>query len=451
MIQPAVPKGTRDFPPEVLRKRQFILDKIRSTFELYGFQPLETPSIENLSTLEGKYGEEGDKLIFRILDNGDILEKAKQAKDSRELASLVSSKALRYDLTIPFARFVVMNQHQLVFPFRRYQMQPVWRADRPQKSRYREFYQCDADIIGTPSLLCEVELLQLMDSVLVSLGIGDFTLKVNHRGILAGLAALTGRPEMLPDITTAIDKMDKIGWEGVHQELLVKGMDEKALLILSSFLQMQGTNAEILTHLNTLFPKGSPGHDGVASLSSILGNFTAETGSRIQIGLSLARGLSYYTGTIIEAKPPDAVKTGSIGGGGRYDNLTGLFGLRGISGVGISFGVDRIYDVMEALGLFKADTGRSTRVLLLNLGEAYLEKSMTLLQQLRDRGLPSEIYPDQVKMEKQLRYADKNHIPFAIIIGESELQGGKVSVKNLSTGTQELMAEQAVLDFSFER
>ncbi len=449
MIQPSIPKGTRDFPPAVMRKRQFILDTIRVIFERYGFQPLETPSMENLATLEGKYGEEGDQLMFRVLDNGEILEKARDAADTRQLVSRLSSKALRYDLTIPFARFVVMNQHQLVFPFRRYQVQPVWRADRPQKSRYREFYQCDADIIGTDSLLCEIELLQLLDEALTALGLKDAGIRINHRSLLAGLAGLTGRPEMLPEITIAIDKLDKIGWSGVSEELLLRGMDSRAIQVVANFIAIRGDHQKVLESLRALFPEGSPGHPGVVGLTGILENSYAGLGSRVLIDLSLARGLHYYTGTIIEALPPEGVKTGSIAGGGRYDDLTGLFGLKGISGVGISFGVDRIYDALEELGLFPPDQDSRTRVLFLNLGEEGMQQSYRLLQRMRQAGTPAEIYPSQAKMDRQLKYADKNRIPYVVMIGGSELEAGKLSLKDLSTGQQTLISAEELLGWSF--
>ncbi|HUX84862.1 MAG TPA: histidine--tRNA ligase, partial [Chitinophagaceae bacterium] len=392
---------------------------------------------------------EGDQLMFRVLDNGDILEKARDAADTRQLVSRVSSKALRYDLTIPFARFVVMNQHQLIFPFRRYQIQPVWRADRPQKSRYREFFQCDADIIGTDSLLCEIELLQLLDEALSALGLKDSGIRINHRSLLAGLAGLTGRPEMLPDIMVAIDKLDKIGWEGVSQELLLKGMDNRAIQVVANFIAMKGDHSQVLQALRALFPEGSPGHPGLLCLAQILENSFAGLGSRVQVDLSLARGLHYYTGTIIEAQPPAGVKTGSIAGGGRYDDLTGLFGLKGISGVGISFGVDRIYDALEELGLFPPDQGKRTRVLFLNLGQEGMEQSYRLLKALRLAGTPAEIYPSPAKMDRQLKYADKNGIPFVVMIGSSELEAGKLSLKDLSTGQQTLIEAEELLGRSF--
>lgn len=449
MIKPALPKGTRDFPPAVLRKRQFILDTIRRVFERFGFQPLETPSMENLDTLAGKYGEEGDKLMFRILDNGEILDKARQARDSSELGRLICEKALRYDLTIPFARFVVMNQHELSFPFRRYQIQPVWRADRPQKSRYREFYQCDADIIGTDSLICEIELLLLYQTVFTQLGLQGFSLRINHRKILEGLAALVGRPEMLSDITMVLDKLDKIGWEGVSGELQTKGLEEKALGLIDQFIHMKGSNSQILEQLTLLFPEGSSGNQGVTDLSAILQNPYTSFPDHLSIDLSLARGLSYYTGTILEARAPQHLKIGSIGGGGRYDNLTGLFGLSGISGVGISFGVDRIYDVMEELQLFAGQSGSATRVIFLNMGEPYAARAFALMQQLRERGIAAEIYPSPAKLDKQIKYAGKRGITFAAIIGSSELESGNISLKNLGTGAQEQISEAALLACSF--
>jgi len=449
MIRPSIPRGTRDFPPSILRKRQYILDTIRRVFECYGFQPLETPSMENMDTLTGKYGDEGDKLLFRILDNGDILDKAKQARDPAELALLISGKALRYDLTIPFARFVAMNQQDLAFPFRRYQIQPVWRADRPQKGRYREFYQCDADIIGSDSLLCEIELLLLAGKVFRELGLTDSALRINHRKLLSGLAYLIGRPEMLAEITTAIDKMDKISWAGVSQELLTKGLDEKALAIVGNFLSINGSNAEKLDKLKALFPENNDGQEGIAALTRILDNpFTGFTGY-LRIDLSLARGLHYYTGTILEAGAPGGMQIGSLGGGGRYDNLTGLFGLPGISGVGFSFGVDRIFDVMEELKLFPVAAAQSTRVLFLHLGEEMAARAFSLLQEIRDKGIASEIYPSKARMDKQIKYADKRGIPYVAIIGEAELQSGKIGIKNLQTGTQETISQADLAQFPF--
>lgn len=447
MIKPSISKGTRDFSPEVVRKRNYIFQIIRTVFEHYGFQPLETPAMEKLDTLTGKYGEEGDKLMFRILDNGDILEKAHRAKDNRELAALLCEKALRYDLTIPFARYVVMHQHELTFPFRRYQIQPVWRADRPQRGRYREFYQCDADVVGSDSLLNETELLSIYDTVFSSLGIKGYELRVNNRKILSGLAEHIGQPELLTDMTIAIDKLDKIGLEGVRKELVERGLGEKEIAVIEEFLAISGDSLEKLDRLKKLLGHSSTAQKGIEELSAVL--HSSYTFFQVQpiLDQTLARGLNYYTGIIIEAKAPATVKIGSLGGGGRYDDLTGLFGLQGISGVGISFGVDRIYDVLDELNLFPEVVQQSTQVLFLQIDENSLPVIFPLLRQLRDANIPAEIYPDPVKFDKQMKYANKRHIPFIVIIGESELKENRISVKNMQTGVQEKMAPEDLVAY----
>lgn len=449
MIKPSIPKGTRDFGPVVVRKRQYIFQTIRETFELFGFQPLETPSMENMDTLTGKYGEEGDKLIFKILDNGDILGRAQQAKDSRELGILLCEKALRYDLTIPFARYVVMNQNELALPFKRYQMQPVWRGDRPAKGRYREFYQCDADVVGSNSLLNEIELLLIYDRVFAKLGMEGYELRINNRKILSALAEIVGKPELLTDITVAIDKLDKIGADGVKKELQERGLAENEITIIENFLNIDGNNEEKLQQLNALFQQSETGLKGIEELSYVLHTQPAAFKTTPILDVTLARGLNYYTGMIVEAKAPAAVKMGSIGGGGRYDDLTGLFGLPGLSGVGISFGVDRIYDVLEELQLFPATAQQSTRVLFLNLDSNTLGTAFSMLMQLRERGISAELFHEPAKLDKQMKYANKRGIPYVIIMGESEIQEGALSIKNMVTGEQNKIKVKELEAFTF--
>ncbi|MFN4975907.1 MAG: histidine--tRNA ligase [Bacteroidota bacterium] len=443
MTQPHLPQGTRDFSAAVVQKRQYIFQTIRSVFELYGFQPLETPAMENLDTLLGKYGDEGDQLIFRILNNG-LSHPSKQAQAREGLEKILSGqsskelteRALRYDLTIPFARYVAMNHAQLVMPFKRYQIQPVWRADRPQKGRYREFYQCDCDIVGSRSLLNETELLNIYATVFSRLGI-EVDIYINHRSILAALAEICGGEAWLPIITTAIDKLDKIGWEKVQEELSKGGLSATAIGLIQQYLELTGTNEEMmqaLLQLTNQHPLAKAGSDDLHFLHSF-GPWPA--GVQVITNLSLARGLSYYTGTILEVKARKA-SMGSIGGGGRYDNLTGLFGLPNIPGVGISFGVDRIYDVMEQLDLFAAIPATETEVIFLNLGEQESLVAYKLMQQLRQQGLRCEIYPEAAKMDKQLKYCDKRKVPFAMIIGNNEIEQGVVKIKNLRTGEQSI-------------
>ncbi|UPK69357.1 histidine--tRNA ligase [Chitinophaga filiformis] len=449
MIKPSIPKGTRDFGPVVVRKRQYIFQTIRETFELFGFQPLETPTMENLDTLTGKYGEEGDKLIFKILDNGDILGRAQQAKDSRELGILLCEKALRYDLTIPFARYVVMNQHELALPFKRYQMQPVWRADRPQKGRYREFYQCDADVVGSNSLLNEIELLLIYDTVFTRLKLDGYEVRINNRKILSALAEIIGKPALLTDITVAIDKLDKIGIGKVKEELQERGLAASEIAIIENFLGIEGNNEEKLQQLSTLFKDSPTGLKGIEELSYVLHTQPDAFKTTPILDVTLARGLNYYTGMIVEVKAPPAVKMGSIGGGGRYDDLTGLFGLPGLSGVGISFGVDRIYDVLEELQLFPAAAQQGTQVLFFNLDAQSSSVAFKLLMQLRNKGISSELFHEPSKMDKQMKYANKRNIPYVIIMGESEVQEQVVSVKNMVTGTQEKVKMADLADYNF--
>ena len=443
MTKPSLPQGTRDFGPDVVRKRTYILNSIKNVFELYGFQPLETPAMENLDTLMGKYGEEGDKLIFKILNNGlDNKEKEKQLREDFEKvlqgknSKGITERALKYDLTIPFARYVAMNHNQLTFPFKRYQIQPVWRADRPQRGRYREFYQCDADVVGSNALLNEVELVSIYQEVFSQLGLKDCTIKINHRKILAALAEISGGANKMMDITIAIDKLDKIGLEKVKEELLTRGLNDEQVTIIEKYLSISGSNDEKIAQLKILLGENSTAKKGIEELEYIYSQF-ATNESTLSIDFTLARGLNYYTGIIFEIAAPPFVKMGSIGGGGRYDNLTGLFGVPDIPGVGISFGVDRIYDVMEELNLFPADIHISTQVLFFNLGIEESKKAFELMQQLRKKGISSELYHENLKFDKQFKYAEKKNIPYVVIIGEKELKEGSCSVKTLSTGKQE--------------
>jgi len=452
MAKPSLPQGTRDFSAETIHKRNFILDTIRNVFQLYAFQPLETPAMENLETLMGKYGDEGDKLIFKVLNNGlndpKNSEKAKsgfakllEGKNSSEL----TERALKYDLTIPFARYVAMNHGQLTFPFRRYQVQPVWRADRPQKGRYREFTQCDADVVGSTSLLNEIELAHIYHEALSKLGMQGFTIKINSRKILAALAEKTGGADRLTDITVAIDKLDKIGAEKVKAELIQRGLSEKNVQLIAEYLAIDGDNAGKLNAIREMF--GETAADGLRELSFVSENCN---GLNVEIDLTLARGLNYYTGIIFEVKAPGSVKMGSIGGGGRYDDLTGLFGVPGIPGVGISFGVDRIYDVMEELELFPKELGAGAKALFFNLGEKESVMAFNLMQQLRAAGISAELYHEPAKMDKQFRYAEKKNIANVVIIGTEEMEKKTCTVKNLSTGMQETIPMDNLSSFSFK-
>ncbi len=456
-IKPSLPQGTRDFSPPVMRKRNYIMQTIRETFQVFGFQPLETPAMEQLDTLTGKYGDEGDQLMFKILNNGETLNKAAAAiaasigEDTPLTRSvrLLAEKALRYDLTIPFARFVAMNQHELTMPFKRYQMQPVWRADKPQKGRYREFYQCDADVVGSDSLLNEIELLLIYDTVFRKLGLQGHELRVNNRKILSGLAEVAGRPDLLTDITVAIDKLDKIGMERVKEELRQRGLGATEITVIEHFLHIGGSNAEKLDALTVLLKDAPTGLKGIEEIRFVLDAGLASFSAPPILDVTLARGLNYYTGMIIEVKAPATVAIGSIGGGGRYDDLTGLFGLPGISGVGISFGVDRIYDVLEQLELFPEAAQQSTKVMFLNLGDASVQTAFPLMMQLRAKGIPAELFHESSKMDKQMKYADKRAIPYIVILGESELADNKVSIKNLNTREQQTIALDAFDAFSF--
>jgi histidyl-tRNA synthetase len=460
MAKPSLPQGTRDFEPDIVRKRNFIFNTIKNVFELYGFQPLETPAMENLETLMGKYGEEGDKLIFKILNNGlDNPEKEKQIRDDFEKVlkgkntKSITERALKYDLTIPFARYVAMNHNQLTFPFKRYQVQPVWRADRPQKGRYREFYQCDADVVGSNSLFNETELALIYHTVFTQLGIKNYELKINHRKILSALAELCGGADKMTDIAIAIDKLDKIGLEKVKEELKTKGFKNDQLVKIEEYLNIGGSNEEKLVSLKKLVGETEAGKKGVEELAQVLGKISqsaiASLQSKIIIDPTLARGLNYYTGIIFEAKAPSEVKIGSIGGGGRYDDLTGLFGVPGIPGVGISFGVDRIYDVMEELDLFPVDVHVGTQVLFFNLGEKESNAAFRLMQQLRNKNIRCELYHETVKFDKQFKYAEKKNINHVVIIGSKELEEKTCTIKNLLQGSQQTIPQQELLDYPF--
>lgn len=438
--KPSIPKGTRDFGPEVMARRNHILDTIKQVFRLFGYQPIETPAMENLSTLLGKYGEEGDKLLFRILNSGDFLQNVdlSSVNGVSDLLPHITEKGLRYDLTVPFARFVVQNRNELPFPFRRYQIQPVWRADRPQKGRYREFYQCDADVVGSDSLLNEAELVQMVDMVFGRLGI-RVVVKINNRKILAGLAAAIGQPERLTDITMAIDKLDKIGIEKVNEELAERGLPEQAIQALQPVLFMKGdANAkiEILKKIIGHIEEGAKGIEEMTILLNYLAN--SNLSLQLEFDLTLARGLNYYTGAIFEVKALDA-SIGSICGGGRYDNLTGVFGMPGMSGVGISFGADRIYDVMNELELFPATSADTTHVLFLNFGPAEEHYCLPFVGQLRQMGINTEIYPSAEKLKKQMRYADQKNIPLVVMAGESEIAGNSFTLKDMKQGGQQTL------------
>jgi histidyl-tRNA synthetase len=471
MTKPSLPQGTRDFGPDVVRKRQYIFNTIRSVFELYGFQPLETPAMENLETLMGKYGEEGDKLIFKILNNGlEKQEKHQQAREGFEKVlqgknvSSITERALKYDLTIPFARYVAMNHGQLTFPFKRYQIQPVWRADRPQKGRYREFYQCDADVVGSKSLLNEVELAGIYHDVFTRLGLTGYELRINSRKILAALAELCGGADKMTDITIAIDKLDKIGIDKVKEELAARALTPEQVSTIEKYLNISGSNEEKLQQVRSLIghlPTGQQGIEEVQYVVAGSGIATEGTGpsnedyrlstidSRLLIDFTLARGLNYYTGIIFEAKAPATVKIGSIGGGGRYDDLTGLFGVPNIPGVGISFGVDRIYDVLEELQLFPAGVQTGTQLLFFNLGLKESQAAFAAMTTLRKKGIRCELFHEQAKFDKQFKYAEKKQVPYIAIIGSQEIQDQTCIIKNITTGVQETVALANLSNYLF--
>ncbi len=451
--KPSIPKGTRDFSPFEMARRNYIFDTVKSIFKLYGFQQIETPAMENLSTLTGKYGEEGDKLLFKILNSGDFLSKANEsdllARNSNKTTFQISEKGLRYDLTVPFARYVVQYQGEINFPFRRFQIQPVWRADRPQKGRYREFYQCDVDIIGSDSLLNEYELIQIVDRIFSQLGIG-ITIKLNNRKVLAGIAETIGEENRILDITIAIDKLDKIGLEKVNEELKGKGISEEAIQKLQPILKLSGDNTEKLNRIEQVISGSKVGQKGVEEIKTIFAYLKGgNVASNVELDLTLARGLNYYTGAIFEVKAND-VEIGSITGGGRYDDLTGIFGLPDISGVGISFGADRIYDVMEQLGLFPKDQSVSTQVMFVNFGKKEEGYCLPLLNSLRKAGISSEIYPSDEKMKKQMNYANRKGVKYVILVGESEIADGTVTLRNMESGEQIKIEANRLTEY-FER
>ncbi len=440
--KPTTPKGTRDFSPLEMSKRNYIFQTIRSVFEVYGFRQIETPAMETLKTLLGKYGEEGDKLLFKVLNSGDFLRGISDDEllchEALHLASKLSEKGLRYDLTVPFARYVVMHRDELQLPFRRYQIQPVWRADRPQKGRYREFYQCDADVVGSDSLLLEVEILQIIDTVFKRLGI-NVLIKINNRKILSGIAEYLGEKEKIVDITVALDKLDKIGETGVIEELLKKGVSQKAIDNLSPLIALSGDNKEKLESLSQILKSSNVGCEGLKELENILSRISScSLKNQVLFDLTLARGLNYYTGAIFEVKALDA-QMGSISGGGRYDNLTGIFGMPGLSGVGISFGADRIYDVMETLKLFPESTTISTKLMFVNFGEEELSFILPIASSLRSKGIAVEIYPDSVKIKKQMSYANAMGIPYVAIVGENEIKEEKITLKCMTSSEQFLL------------
>ena len=446
--KPSIPKGTRDFSPVEMAKRNYIFNTIREVFHLFGYQQIETPSMENLSTLMGKYGDEGDKLLFKIQNSGDyfsgLTDEELLSRNAAKLASKFCEKGLRYDLTVPFARYVVMHRDEISFPFKRYQIQPVWRADRPQKGRYREFYQCDADVVGSNSLLNEVELVQMIDRVYGKFGI-RVSIKINNRKILTGIAEIIGEADKIVDITVAIDKLDKIGLDNVNAELASKGIPQEAIEKLQPIIMLSGTNDEKLETLKTVLAASETGLKGVEESEFIL-KTVASLGvkSEVELDLTLARGLNYYTGAIFEVKALD-VQIGSISGGGRYDNLTGVFGMSGMSGVGISFGADRIYDVLNQLDLYPKEAVNATQLLFVNFGDKEAAYCLPILSQARNAGIRAEIYPDSAKMKKQMSYANDKNIPFVAIVGENEMNEGKLTLKNMTTGEQALVTPEELL------
>lgn len=449
--KPGIPKGTRDFSAQEVARRQYIMQTIRTQFERFGFQPIETPSFENSETLMGKYGEEGDRLIFKILNSGDYLAKADgtalQNRDSQKLTSQISEKALRYDLTVPFARYVVQHQNEIDFPFKRYQMQPVWRADRPQKGRFREFYQCDADVVGSTSLWQEVELIQLYDAVFTSLGLHGVQIKLNNRKILSGIAEVMGASDKLVDFTVALDKLDKVGIDGVQKEMIEKGISQESIDALQPLFSLQGNLEQKASQLLEILKNSDEGKNGIEELLFVakqLNQLDLKTAT-VDFDVTLARGLNYYTGAILEVAAPEGVAMGSIGGGGRYDDLTGIFGLKNISGVGISFGLDRIYLVMEALDLFPHKVSATSKVLFVNYGERESLYALQAISKLRDAGISAELYPDAVKVGKQFSYINKRQIPFAVVVGETEINQELYALKTMETGDQTLVSLEELI------
>ncbi|ANQ48448.1 histidine--tRNA ligase [Flammeovirga sp. MY04] len=449
--KPTVPKGTRDFGPEQMAKRTYILDTIKSVYKKYGFQNLETPTMENLSVLTGKYGDEGDQLLFKVVNSGDYLKKVKQEdfeQGAKHMLPKISEKGLRYDLTVPFARYVVMNHGNLSFPFKRYQVQPVWRADRPQRGRYREFYQCDADVVGTDSLLCEAEILAMMGEALTNLKVTDHTIKLNNRKVLTGIAEAIGENGKESELCVAIDKLDKIGVEKVNLELTEqRGFTQEAVDQLAPIYEMSGTTEERIAKMKDFLASSEVGLKGLEELEEVF-NYTSKLGvntDKVEFDVTLARGLSYYTGAIFEVKVNNA-NMGSISGGGRYDNLTGVFGLEGMSGVGFSFGVDRIYDVLEELDLYPESAIETTKVMLTNFDNAGRDYSLPLLQQLRNAGISAELYPDNAKMKKQMNFANRKNIQYVVLAWEDEMSQGKYSLKNMETGEQEMLSATEIVE-----
>jgi histidyl-tRNA synthetase len=449
ITKPSLPKGTRDFSPQEMVRRNYIFDTIKTVFKKYGYAEIQTPSMENLSTLTGKYGDEGDQLIFKVLNSGDFLKDAENKRqkepnfdyNAKNLLPLVSEKALRYDLTVPFARYVVMHQNDISFPFKRFQVQPVWRADRPQKGRYREFYQCDADVVGSPSLLNEAEFILIYQEALSNLGLKNYTIKINNRKILSGIAEMIGKPELIVDMTVAIDKLDKIGLDGVTKELLTRGFTEGDIDQLKPVILLQGSNADKLASLKVVLASSSTGLKGIEEIEKVFDYVSKlqsadQSAAQLALDITLARGLNYYTGCIFEVKTNE-VAMGSIGGGGRYDDLTGMFGLKDLTGVGISFGADRIYDVLAELNLFPAETAQGTKVLISNFDAAAEAYAIPILQQLRSMNISAELYPSSAKLKKQMSYADDKLIPFVLLIGGDEMGSGQLTLKEMQSGIQE--------------
>ncbi|MGN5956216.1 histidine--tRNA ligase [Sphingobacterium lactis] len=452
-IKPSLAKGTRDFTPVEMEKRNHIYNTLKTIFKKYGYSEIQTPSFENLSTLTGKYGDEGDKLIFKILNSGDYLSKAPEKlleeKNSVALISSISEKALRYDLTVPFARYVVMHQNEISLPFKRFQIQPVWRADRPQRGRYREFYQCDVDVVGSDSLLNEAEFILIYHEALTKLGLKDFNIKLNNRKILSGIAEVVGKPELIVDMTVAIDKLDKIGLDGVNKELLERGFTETDLSVLQPIIELRGTNLEKVASLKQVLAGSTIGLKGITEIETVF-EYLRKLGQaqllekEVELDITLARGLNYYTGCIFEVKTNE-VQMGSIGGGGRYDDLTGMFGLKDLTGVGVSFGADRIFDVLEELNLFPPSNAERTKVLIVNFDSALEDFTLPLLYQLRQAGIAAELYPAAVKLKKQMSYADSKQIPFVLLIGDEEVSSGQLSLKNMDSGEQEKLNVAALI------
>jgi histidyl-tRNA synthetase len=454
-IKPSLAKGTRDFSPQEMVKRNYIFDTVKTVFKKYGYAEIQTPSMENLSTLTGKYGDEGDKLIFKILNSGDFLSKVKPGlltqAQSNAITSSISEKALRYDLTVPFARYVVMHQNDIALPFKRFQIQPVWRADRPQKGRYREFYQCDVDVVGSDSLLNEAEFILIYQEALSNLGLNDFTIKINNRKILSGIAEVIGKPELIIDMTVAIDKLDKIGLEGVTKELIARGFTTEDIEKLKPVILLEGSNEEKLNSLKTVLQTSATGLTGISEIETVfdyvkeLIKADASLTPDLALDITLARGLNYYTGCIFEVKTNE-VAMGSIGGGGRYDDLTGMFGLKGLTGVGVSFGADRIYDVLQELNLFPESTAAGTKVLISNFDLEAERYALPILQQLRQANIAAELYPASAKLKKQMSYADDKHIPYVILIGSDEMQSGLLTLKDMQNGQQQKLSARAIVE-----